>query len=105
VMIRDADWKLIYERGAQRRTDGYDTGRPLMPHQFRLYDMHADAAELHNLAADPAHAATVKRLTELLVTHLQETARQPELVPVSTDPVVVLDYAVQSHDVAKAAKR
>jgi len=105
VMIRDADWKLIYERGAQRRTDGYDTGRPLRPHQFRLYDLHADAAELHNLAADPAHAATVKRLTDLLVTHLQETARQPELVPVSPDPVVVLDYAVQSHDVAKANKR
>ena len=70
VMIRDDDWKLVYERGVQRRTDGYDTGRPLVPHQFRLYDLYADAAEMHNVAADPANAATVKRLTDLLVEHL-----------------------------------
>ena len=42
VMIRDDDWKLIYERNARRRTDGYDTERPLKPNQFRLYDLHSD---------------------------------------------------------------
>jgi hypothetical protein len=28
VMIRDRDWKLVFERGIERRSDGYDTGRP-----------------------------------------------------------------------------
>ena len=105
VMIRDNDWKLVYERGAQRRTDGYDTGRPLVPHQFRLYDLFADPGEMHNVVDDPANAATVKRLTDLLVEHLAKTARQPELVPTTADPLAVLDYCVQSHDVPKPGKR
>jgi choline-sulfatase len=100
VMIRDDDWKLVYERGIERRTDGYDTGRPLAPHRFRLYDMHADREEMHNVAADPANAATLKRLTDLLVEHLSTTAREPKLVPPLTDPQAVLDYCVQSRDVA-----
>ena len=99
VMIRDNDWKLIYERGAQRRQDGYNTDRPLVPHQFRLYDMRADKAELHNVAGDPANAATVKRLTDLLVYHLATTAREPRKVPPLDEPLAVLDYCVQSHDV------
>jgi arylsulfatase A-like enzyme len=97
-MIRDNDWKLIYERGAQRRQDGYDTDRPLVPHQFRLYDMRADKAELRNVADDPANAATVKRLTDLLVYHLATTAREPKKVPPLDEPLAVLDYCVQSHD-------
>jgi len=105
VMIRDEYWKLIYERGAQPRTDGYETGRPLRPHRFRLYDLFADPQEMTNVAEVPAHEAIRKRLTDLLVEHLQKTARQPELVPVSSDPLVVLEYCVQSHDVPRASKR
>jgi choline-sulfatase len=99
VMIRDNDWKLIYERGAQQRQDGYATGRPLVPHQFRLYDMRADKAEMHNVVADPANAATVKRLTDALVYRLATTAREPSKVPPLAEPLAVLDYCVQSHDV------
>ena len=42
AMVRDERWKLVYERGRRRRTDGYDTGRPLVPDQLRLYDLAAD---------------------------------------------------------------
>jgi len=100
VMIRDKDWKLIYERGVERRTDGYDTGRPLVPNKFRLYDMFSDPGEMKNVADDPAHAAVVKRMTDLLVDHLAKTSRLPELIPTSTDPLTVLEFGVQSHDVA-----
>ncbi|MEX2114854.1 MAG: sulfatase-like hydrolase/transferase [Pirellulales bacterium] len=99
VMIRDNDWKLVYERGAQRRDDGYDTGRPLVANQFRLYDMYSDRGEMHNVAGDPANAATVKRLTDLLAYHLATTAREPAKVPPLDEPLAVLDYCVQSHDV------
>ena len=99
VMIRDKDWKLIYERGVERRTDGYDTGGPLVPNKFRLYDMFSDPGEMKNVADDPAHAAVVKRMTDLLVDHLAKTSRLPELIPTSTDPLTVLEFGVQSRDV------
>ena len=86
AMIRDEYWKLVYERGVVRRTDGYDTGRPLVPDRFRLYDLHQDPAEMHNVAADPANAATLVRLRDLLVEHLVDhgprrdggSARRPD---------------------------
>ncbi|MGD9724265.1 MAG: sulfatase [Pirellulales bacterium] len=105
IMIRDNDWKLIYERGVVRRTDGYDTGRPLVANRFRLYDMFSDRHELHNVADDPANAATVKRLTDLLVEHLYKTAREPALLPPLDEPLAVLDYCVQSRDVVPADAR
>jgi choline-sulfatase len=105
VMVRDQYWKLIYERGARRRTDGYDTSSPLEPNHFRLYDLFQDPGEMKNLAGDPAHAETVKRLTDLLVDHLQTTARQVDLVPKSADPLTVLNYCVQAHDVPRPSKR
>jgi choline-sulfatase len=99
VMIRDDYWKLIYERGADRRSDGYDTGRPLAPNVFRLYDLHHDPHEMHNVYADPANADIVKRLTDALVEHLVRTARQPENVPTSADSLTILEYCVQPRDV------
>ncbi len=105
AMIRDEYWKLVYERGAQRRTDGYETAGPLAPHVLRLYDMFQDPRELDNVAAEPANAQTVKRLTDLLVEHLAKTARQSELLPQSSDPLLLLDYCVQSRDVPPPGKR
>lgn len=105
VMIRDSYWKLVYERGAQRRTDGYDTGEPLVPDVFRLYDLFQDPGEMHNVAGEAANAATLKRLTDLVIEHLTKTAREPKLVPRSTDPLSVLEYCVQSHDVPPPGKR
>jgi choline-sulfatase len=105
VMIRDEYWKLIYERGAQRRTDGYDFAGPLVPNVFRLYDLHSDPQELHNVVASPRNAETVKRLTDLLVEHLVKTAREPAAVPQTSDPLTLLDYCVQSRDVPPPSKR
>ncbi len=99
VMIRDERWKLVFERGVERRTDGYDTARPLVPHRLRLYDLQHDLAEMKNVAADAANRATMKRLTDLLVEHLVRTARQPELIPKGADAMAVLDFCVQSRDV------
>jgi choline-sulfatase len=98
VMIREAYWKLVYERGATRRSDGYDTQRPLVPNRFRLYDLHQDPHEMHNVAGEPQNAAVVARLTELVVEHLAKTAREPEKVPAG-DALSILEYCVQSRDV------
>ena len=102
VMIRDERWKLVYERGVERRTDGYDTARPLVPHRFRLYDLDRDPQEMKSVAREPANAATVKRLTDLVVEHLVRTARQPELIPQGADAMTVLDFCVQSRDLGRA---
>jgi choline-sulfatase len=99
VMIRDRRWKLVYERGAQRRGDGYDTELPRQRHWLRLFDLQRDPLELASVAGDPANAATIERLQKLLVEHLVRTARQPELIPASGDPLDVLDHCVQSRDV------
>jgi choline-sulfatase len=104
VMIRDRRWKLVYERGAQRRTDGYDTGLPLERHRLRLFDLENDPRELVSVTGKPQNAETVARLQKLLVEHLIKTARQPELVPRSDDPRVILDYCVQSRDVPNPAQ-
>jgi arylsulfatase A-like enzyme len=101
VMIRDERWKLVYERGVRRRTDGYDTARPLTPNRFRLYDLAHDPQEMHNVADEGANAATRARLTSLLVDHLVKTAREPQLVPRTADPLSILEFCVQPRDVAK----
>jgi choline-sulfatase len=101
IMVRDKYWKLIYERNARRRTDGYDTERPIRPNQFRLYDLHSDPQEMHNVAADPKNADTMTRLTSLLTDHLVKTARELDSVPVGSDALSILDYCVQPRDVGK----
>lgn len=97
AMIRDEYWKLVYERGVVRRSDGYDTVGPLVPDQFRLYDLHQDPGEMHNVAADPANAATLVRLRDLLIEHLASTARDVAAVP-QGDPLATLEYCVQARD-------
>jgi arylsulfatase A-like enzyme len=99
AMIRDRYWKLIYERNARERTDGYATGRPLKPHQLRLYDLHNDPSEMRNVADDPANAAEVERLRGLLVDHLVKTARELDQVPFGADALTILDHCVQPRDV------
>jgi choline-sulfatase len=98
VMIRDRHWKLVYERNARRRTDGYDTERPIKPNLVRLFDLHSDPAEMHNVAADPANAERVATMLRLLADHMIKTARTLEGVPVGSDPLTILDYCVQPRD-------
>ncbi len=49
--VRDDRWKLIVYPKVNKT---------------QLFDLHADPAEMHDLAADPEHAEDVKRLTALL---------------------------------------
>ncbi len=98
-MIRDERWKLIYERGLRRRTDGYDTERPLTPRHFRLYDLAHDPNELHDVSNESANAEIRQRLTNLLVEHLVKTARPGAPAPRDADWQTILDECVQPHDV------
>ncbi len=105
AMIRDEYWKLIYERNARRRTDGYDTERPLKPNQFRLYDLFSDPARNAQRGGRSEERRGGRALTELLVEHLVKTARNIDEVPIGADPVTILDYCVQPRDVPKPGKR
>ena len=99
--IRTDRWKLIYERGKRKRTDGYDPGRPLPGPTLRLYDLESDPQEMKNLAKSAEHEKLVQELITRIVTHLKQTARQPSESPKTDDAMELLDYLVQPRDVTK----
>ncbi len=96
--VRDDRWKLIFERGKRRRTDGYDAGLPLLGRTIRLYDLENDPQEMHNVVAAPENVKRVRKMLADLAEHLRSTAREPALVPKTDDPLELLDYCVQSRD-------
>ncbi|HET6329095.1 MAG TPA: sulfatase-like hydrolase/transferase [Planctomycetaceae bacterium] len=103
--VRDDQWKLIYERGQRRRTDGYDTGLPLPGRKIRLYDVATDPSELTDVAARPENRDRVQRMLALLAEHLRATAREPAPISGSADVLDQLDTLVQPHDVGPAVTR
>jgi arylsulfatase A-like enzyme len=103
--VRDERWKLIFERGKRRRTDGYDTGLPLPGRKMRLYDLEADPRELTDVAAHPENADRVQQMLELLRDHLRSTAREPLPGNGNKDLLDQLEALVQPHDVASTAGR
>jgi arylsulfatase A-like enzyme len=105
AMVRDEHWKLIYERGKQRRRDGYDTGEPLTENAIRLFDLDRDPGELDNVADRPENAGRVAELLRILARHLKATSAEPGLVPQTDDALVVLDYCVQSRDAGQLGSR
>lgn len=99
AMIRDERFKLVYITGRRQREDGYATAEPLTGRVIELFDEEHDPDELRNLAARPEHSETVRRFLGLLADHLRRTARQPERLPESDDPLTLIDAALAPHDV------
>ena len=116
--IRDRRWKLIHNLLAGRakpwpRIDGDDAYRISQgpeyagtdvqrafatfadPPEFELYDLENDPVEFHNLAGDPAHAATLERMKQALLEWRRET-NDPFL-----DPAWIEKYI----EYARAARR
>ena len=102
-MVRDDRWKLVYIRGQRRRPDGYDPGDdyPLPGPTLRLFDTVNDPGELTNLASRPKHQERVARYLSLLVEHLKKTSRLPDQIPKTEDPMAILDYCAQPHDLTR----
>jgi choline-sulfatase len=92
-------WKFIYGTGKRLREDGYETGGPLPGRTIMLFDLKGDPDERINLAARPEHADRVAGFTRQLADHMKATARQPELVPRTDDPHVILEHCLQPRDV------
>lgn len=101
VMVRDGRWKLVYIRGQRRRSDGYDPGEdyPLPGPTLKLFDTMNDPGEFANLATRPEQKERVAHYVSLLVEHLKKTSRQPDRIPTTDDPMAILDYCTQPHDV------
>ncbi len=98
-------WKLIYGTGARKREDGYATGKPLPGRTVQLYDLQTDPDETTNLAEKPEHAERVKAMTAVLAEHLKRTAREPKLLPDTTNVHELLAYCLQPRDVPPPAKK
>ncbi len=99
IMIRDARYKLVYQRGKRVRDDGYDPGRPLPGPSYKFFDLQADPGEFHNIIAAPEHQDRIARFKRLLVEHIRKTQRLPGILPETDDPDAVLEAGVQPHDV------
>lgn len=103
IMIRDARYKLVYERGKERRTDGYDPGGPLSGPVFRLFDLEQDPQEFTNLWGRGEHAKRVAQMTMQLADHLKQTAREQGILDELTNAHEILDAGVSSRDVEPVA--
>jgi choline-sulfatase len=99
AMIRRGRWKLIYSTGRRERKDGFALGRPPGGPLVRLYDLEADPGEVTDISGRAGHAALVRDLTGELADHLVQTARDPGLVPRSSDPQVILGHCLAPRDV------
>jgi len=53
--IRTRDRKFIYSTGLRARTDGYVTDNPTPGRYVRLYDLHKDPGEFHDMSASAPH--------------------------------------------------
>ena len=109
--VRDDRWKLIFERGQRRRTDGYDPGPPLPGRKIRLYDLENDPHELTDVSSRPENAQRVERMLTLLAEHLRATARVPlptirssKATSGSSNVLEQLDELVRPHDVTPTAR-
>ena len=99
--VRTDRWKFIYCAGNRARQDGYATANPTPGRSIRLYDLQNDPEEFTNLADRPEHAERAAQFTGALAQHMRSTAREPELVPKTDDPLAVLDFCVQPNDVKR----
>src|SRR5580704_4640408 len=98
AMIRTPRWKLIYGTGNRRRRDGYARDEPVPGPFVQLYDLETDPEEITNLAQHIESAGLVERLLRQLADHLIRTAREPDLVPRSSDLAAILGHCLQPRD-------
>lgn len=76
-MIRTPHYKLIKNQAKNRRH---------VASEYELYDLLRDPQETHNLAGDPAYAATVKELAARLDAWQEDRPRVPVLEGVAPQP-------------------
>ena len=98
IGVRDARFKLIYQRGARRRTDGYDDGLSPPGPRVRLFDVVNDPEEQRNLADDPRYADVAADRIAQLVEHLHDSAPSFERPPLPSDAMEALAAGVQPHE-------
>lgn len=67
---------------------------------LRLFDTRTDPGESTNLAGRPEHRARVNRMLGQLSAWAKRTSRQPNNIPDTKDPMIILDHCAQPHDVS-----
>ena len=99
ALVRTERWAFVYGTGKRERQDGYATGRPLPGRTVRLYDCDKDPEQTTNLGNRGEYAQQIERFSRALAEHLQQTARQPQLLPRTDDVHALLEFCLQPRDV------
>ncbi|GAB4402607.1 MAG: sulfatase [Bacteroidia bacterium] len=73
AMIRTRAWKYIFSTGKYDLGGGYATGNPPTGIRHRLYDLHNDPGETHDVSALPAYADVLGEMQALMVDHFRQT--------------------------------
>ena len=68
---------------------------------LKLFDTVNDPGEFTNLAKRPEQHERVAHYVSLLVEHLKKTSRLPERIPKTDDPMAILDYCAEPHDLTR----
>ncbi len=94
AMVRTDCWKLIHSAGNRWRRDGYATSSVPPGPSTRLYHLTEDPSELHDVSNLAENREVVDRLINVLVRHVKLTARNPDMLPNTDDPLEILEQAL-----------
>ena len=97
-MVRTERYKLIY-RTSKAATDWYKPVEPPEGRGVKLFDLRADAEEMHNVATDPANAQIVSALLDRLVAWYRRNPPKNEPPPPNLSRLEFLDWAIAPRDV------
>jgi choline-sulfatase len=103
VILRTSRWKFIHCSGQRERTDGYKTDNPTPGRYVRLYDLHTDPGEFHNVAG--RHPDVVAKMSAELMQRFRATHPDAESEPGQSRAGAgdLLDWYVRPRDARKKA--
>ena len=94
AMVRTDRWKLIHSAGNRKRRDGYATS-PVPPGpSTRLYYLVEDPSELRDVSNLAENREILDHLIDVLVSHVKMTARNPNRLPETDDPLAILEQTL-----------
>ena len=83
AMIRSDRWKYIFSTGKRDLGQGYATGNPPPGITHRLYDLHSDPYEHHDVSKDPDKQAVLTEMQQTMLDLFRATYPGADTIPAS----------------------